>query len=355
MMRVNFKVIGLLVLIGLILFACANNERCLNNMQIIGSHNSYKIAIEEPLWEHLYSQKPSKAMSLQYGHVPIYEQLELGLRSLELDVFHDPKGGHYSNPRGLDTLAKKGIQALDYDIENKLSQPGLKMCHIQDIDFRSHHLLFKDCLLELENWSEQHANHMPIIILINTKDTKVEGCRDPLPFTKEALDSVDLEIRSVFSYRKLITPDLVRRDCSTLEEAILKNGWPELEDVRGRFLFVLDEKSDKINSYLQGHTSLTGRVMFVNSPEGRPEAAFRILNNPIRDFDYIKELVDKGYMVRTRADVSTKESRTCDYTRFHKAMESGAQVISTDYYIPTTLYDSDFKISFENNNYERLK
>jgi len=36
-------------------------------------------------------------------------------------------------------------------------------------------------------------------------------------------------------------------------------------------------------------------------------------------------------MVRARADAETKESRTDDYTKFEKAKESGAQVISTDY------------------------
>jgi hypothetical protein len=86
--------------------------------------------------------------------------------------------------------------------------------------------------------------------------------------------------------------------------------------------------------------------LFVNSPEGNPEAAFQIINNPVKDFEYIKTLVEKGYLVRTRADAGAKESRTNDYTKFEKAKESGAQVISTDYYIPSIFYDSSFKVSF---------
>ncbi|WP_308991321.1 Ca2+-dependent phosphoinositide-specific phospholipase C [Mariniflexile litorale] len=44
-----------------------------------------------------------------------------------------------------------------------------------------------------------------------------------------------------------------------------------------------------------------------------------------------------------------------DYTRFEKAKASSAQVISTDYYIPTKLYKYSFKVSFKGNNYEKIK
>ena len=147
----------------------------------------------------------------------------------------------------------------------------------------------------------------------------------------------------------------MRGDFETVEEAILKKGWPELSKLKGRFLFVLDEKEEKINRYLENHPLLKNGVLFVNSKEGNPEAAFRIINDPIKEFEYIKELVAKGYMIRTRADAGTKESRTNDYERFEKAKASGAQVISTDYYIPTKLYNSTFKVSFENDIYERIK
>lgn len=349
------KQILLALIIVLTLSACNKTEIRLNEMQVIGSHNSYKIAIEKPLWDYIYQIDSAKATSLQYRHISIKKQLELGLRNLELDVFYDPQGGHFSNPKGLELIRESGREPQEYDTEQKLSEPGLKMFHIQDVDFRSHHLLFKDALKAMKQWSDKNSNHTPVFVLMNTKDQKVEGTRDPLPFTKEALDSLDKEIQSVFSNDDLITPDLVRGDFETLEGAILGKGWPLLEELKGRFLFVLDEKEEKISNYLEGHASLKGRVLFVNSPEGNPEAAFRIINNPIRDFDHIKELVERGYLVRTRADAGTKESRTFDYTKFEKAKESGAQVISTDYYIPTNLYKSDFKISFENNSYERIK
>lgn len=338
-----------------LLFACGKSEIRLNDIQVIGSHNSYKIAIEKPLWNYVAAIDSAKAKSLQYSHITIYEQLKMGLRNVELDVFYDPKGGYFSNPAGLNIIRQSGAIPLRYDTDNKLAQPGLKMFHIQDVDFRSHHLLFKDCLTMMKRWSDKNPNHTPIFVLMNTKDQKVEGTRAPLPFTKDAFDSVDGEIRSVFTDAQLITPDFVRGNFKTLEEAILTEGWPRLESVKGRFLFVLDEKEEKINRYLEGHTGLKGRVLFVNSPEGNPEAAFRIVNNPIKNFDYIQSLVAKGYLVRTRADAGTKEARNNDYTKFEKAKESGAQVISTDYYLPSTHFKSSFIIAFENNNFQRIK
>lgn len=343
--------------VALFMWSCDSKESkiSLNDIQVIGSHNSYKIAIEPTLWNIINTIDSKSAKGLQYGHISIEKQLDLGLRNLELDVFYDPKGGHFSEPKGLSMVKMAFKEPLPFDEEKKLEKPGLKLFHVQDIDFRSYHLLFKDCLEVLKAWSNKNPNHTPITILINAKDQKVPKTRDPLPFTKLALNTIDEEIRSVLSEDKLITPDLVRSDFETLEKAVLTQGWPKLEDIKGRFLFVLDEKEEKNNKYIEEHASLKKRVLFVNVKEGTPEAAFRIINNPITDFDYIKELVAKGYMVRTRADAGTKEARTNSYTRFEQAKASGAQVISTDYYIPSTLFESDFKVIFDDETFERIK
>lgn len=325
----------------------------LNDIQVIGSHNSYKIAIEEPLWNHLFKLDSTMAKSLQYEHLCLITQLNLGLRNLELDILHDPLGGKYAHPKGVEIVRQIGNEPLPFDDGADLERPGLKMFHVQDIDFRSHHLLFKNGLKELLAWSDNNPDHTPVFILINAKDSEVPKTTKPLPFTKAALDSLDMEIKSVLSPSKLITPDMVRGDFATLEEAVMTKGWPSVADVKGRFLFVLDEKAEKINRYLEDYPSLQNRVLFVNSREGNPEAAFRIINDPIANFDYITELVAKGYLVRTRADAGTAEARTNDYTRFKKAKTSGAQVISTDYYIPSALFPSEFKVIFDDGRYER--
>lgn len=136
---------------------------------------------------------------------------------------------------------------------------------------------------------------------------------------------------------------------------MLCNGWPLVDEVRNRFLFVLDEREEKTNAYLSNFPNLRGAMLFVNQEEGNPNAAFRIINDPVSIFEKIKNLVELGYMVRTRADADTKEARNNDYSRFEKAKASGAQVITTDYYLPSTLFASDFKVVFEDGGYERKR
>ena len=325
----------------------------LNQVQLIGSHNSYKIGIEKPLMNYLATENPELS-GLEYEHIPLSEQLELGLRGLELDIFYDPEGGYYTDPKGLEIVKSQGEEPQSFDDEQKLQSPGLKIFHIQDIDFRSHQLLFKDALRELKKWSQAHEGHTPIIITLNAKDGEIPRLRKPLPFTAEALQSIDTEIREVLNEERLITPDRVRGNDKTLEQAVLDRGWPLLDEVKGRFLFVLDEGEEKTNEYLSCFPSLKGAVLFVNQEEGNPNAAFRIVNDPIENFEKIKNLVALGYMVRTRADADTQEARENDYSRFEKAKASGAHVITTDYYLPSKLFDSDFKVVFEDGRYEKV-
>jgi hypothetical protein len=156
----------------------------------------------------------------------------------------------------------------------------------------------------------------------------------PLPFDNGAFEEWDAEIVKGLGRGKLIVPDDVRRDNPTLEAAILAHAWPKLSQARGKFFFVLDETGSKMATYIGGHASLKGRMMFVNAAEGQPEAAFRIVNEPKQDWAYIQYLVRSGYYVRTRADADMVEARAGDYSRWRAALISGAQVISTDYYVP---------------------
>jgi len=317
----------------------------MNHIQILGSHNSYKEKMDSILWETIYIQDSLQALGLDYGHIPLADQLDMGICALELDVFHDPEGGRYSAPQGLFFALNTGFYPKAFDGE-VMQGPGMKVLHIQDIDFRSSCPTFKDCLNQVNQWSKDHPSHLPIIITLNAKDEKIdlENSVVPLKFNSHALDKIDQEIRSVFKEDQLITPYKVRGEAATLEEAVLTRGWPILEESRGKFLFVLDENGEKLSNYIKGHPSLAGRVMFVNAPFGTPEAAFLIINKPDKDFVKIHELVKKGYFARTRADAGTWEARRNDKSRFEKALASGAQVISTDYYLPDSSLGTDYQI-----------
>ena len=150
------------------------------------------------------------------------------------------------------------------------------------------------------------------------------------------LDTVDREIFSVFKNSEIITPDDVRKKGLTLEQSILKYGWPSQKDARGKVMFLMDNEPNpgSIRDIYRGttHLNLEKRAIFTNSIPGQPDAAFLKRNNPLgENVQLIQELVKKGYFVRTRSDVPMEQVLKEDYSMLAAALESGAQMISTDF------------------------
>lgn len=322
---------------GSTLFAAdrAADEARMNQIQVLGTHNSYKKAIDPSLLSVLRESMGERIKGLEYSHEPYAAQLDAGMRALEIDVVYDPEGGRYATPLGLKMVTEKNLPAGPaYDPDGEMKKPGFKVIHVPDLDFRSHTYTFRESLRQLKHWSDAHPQHLPIVVTMNAKAESIDKPEfvKLLPFDAKAFDSWDAEIREIFPKSKLIVPDDVRGGYETLEKAVLAHAWPKLGQARGKFLFVLDETGEKLETYVSGHPSLKGRVMFVNAVEGKPEAAFRIVNEPKEKLEYIQYLVRSGYLVRTRADADTREARSGDYSRWQSALASGAQVISTDYY-----------------------
>jgi hypothetical protein len=118
-------------------------------------------------------------------------------------------------------------------------------------------------------------------------------------------------------------------------------------------------KKDAKKNYLDGHESGKGRYMFTFSEEGKPETVFIKMDNPKKHEKDIQRLVKMGYMVRTRSDANSKDARKNSYKKSKKAFESGAQIISTDYYAGDKCYldgktCSDFRISLPEGKIFRL-
>jgi hypothetical protein len=323
----------------------------MNKIQVIGSHNSYKKAIDPALFKLIKSRDSAGASKIDYEHISFTDQLNLGLQNLEIDIYADEKGGRYAKPKGL--LFAPG--QAPYDPNGEMLQPGFKILHIPDLDFRSQAATLAACLKELRQWSVANPNHLPIFITLEPKGDTVKALKltDPEPFTEKVLDELDQTMLTNLGKDQLITPDMVRGKYETLEEAVLHDNWPKLKNARGKFIFVMDNHNRIRDTYTAGHPSLKGRTLFTNSDAGSPEAAFMIRNNP--QDPLIPELVQKGYIIRTRADADTKEARTNDYSGFEAAKKSGAQVITTDYYLKSTHFKSDYVVSFDGDHkYYRL-
>ncbi len=326
----------------------------MNQMQVLGTHNSYKRAIAPNELALLKATSPKSALGLDYAHPPLSDQLDAGARALELDVLYDPDGGRYADPL-LPRLARQGGQATQpYDAE-PMRRPGLKVLHVQDIDYRSNCALFVDCLKQIQAWSRAHPDHLPILITMNLKDddVKAPGTVHALKFDAKAMDGIDAEIRSVFQPAELITPDDVQGRFKTLRAAVRARGWPTLAAARGKVFFAMDEDEPKLSIYRGARHVLEGRVLFVNTDEASPASAYITLNEPLEQAARIKADVAAGLFVRTRADADTVEARRNETVRRAAAFVSGAQVVSTDYMHPDQRF-SDYRVSLPGGGSGRL-
>jgi len=311
-----------------------SGEPRFNQIQVIGTHNSYHIAPTPAIFELVASAGRRRAEGLDYSHRPLQQQLsQLGIRELELDVYADPKGGLYAEPNLRKMVKNRGKDpGPDPADDGKLQKPGFKVLHVQDVDFRTHTPLFNDALKQIRAWSQANRRHLPIMVMIELKDEAFFGLSTkPAKFGRSEVDEVETAILSVFDQSELLTPDRVRGHFETLPEAIQKQGWPVLDTVRGLVMFALENEDELRDYYLDGHEALRGRVMFTSVAETHPAAAWFNVNDPVKEFDRIRKLVRVGFLVRTRADADTVQARTNDTNQRDKALKSGAHFVSTDY------------------------
>ena len=265
----------------------------INHLQLKGTHNSYHVAPEE-----FYTKQ------WDYTHPPLYQQFEeMRVRQIELDV-------HFVT-----------------------EDQRFRVFHIPFVDEGTTCYWFTECLEHVRRWSDEHPWHLPVFIFIEPKDDADIFYITPYEPIEGHLDELEAEILSVFPRERILTPDEVKGYHSSLSEAVTRNGWPALSHARGRVIFVLLDSGEHRYEYTYGGVSLDGRLMFVTSHEGLPFAAVFSIDNPIDNEERIRNLVEQGYIVRTRAD-ALQEAWDKDFTRQQAAQRSGAQLISTDYPLP---------------------
>ncbi len=259
-------------------------ELRMNHIQVKGTHNSYHI---RPFGSDFLS-------NYNYTHAPLATQAEeLGVRQFELDVWYVPGVGLrvYHNP---------------YDSVTTCSA-------------------FTDCLQDLKNWSDENPQHVPLWILVEPKD--LEWVVDGINLFEE----IEMDIDKIWQRERRIEPDDVRNGRSTLRRAVTENGWPLLDDVRGKAAFALLDKGGIRDAYLERNDGLINATMFAIVDEDDPAAALISWTQPVNKQDAIQSAVEEGFLVRTRPDSDTVEAQENNYTRFEAALASGAHFISTDF------------------------
>ena len=219
----------------------------------------------------------------------------------------------------------------DFDSQHLMLKPGFKVMHVQDVDYRSNCQPFLACLAEVRAWSHAHPGHIPVFLLIETKQSSPKDLKAHrggalhlcnLRCTRRR-DPLHLPPRRTHHPRR-------RPRCrfDTLNQAVLAGHWPTLAAARGKVVFLMDQRSVG-PVYLAGHPSLRGRVLFTNAEPGEPDAAFIERNEgPAAN---ISTLVRQGYLIRARTDSDTRQARLNDTSTRVAMLASGAQLLSTDY------------------------
>ena len=314
----------------------------INQIQLLGSHNSYHsgpVAAGDPL-DAIFANNPIANILrplLNYRHPTLTQQLALGVRQFEFDVWADAAGGSY---RFAAAAANGAVPAfsLDRSIDHPgLLAPGLKVMHIANIDPYSSCISFNDCLQEIKTWSDANPGHVPLMIMVEVKDEdSVTNTFNAVPglqtWVAADYDALDAEILAVFPAGKIITPDQVQGSYATLNDAVVAGQWPTLAQSRGKIMFTncacLTDRHR--TDYLRADGSLSTRVMFTNSngmAEGSPANAFYVVDDPEIGASDISSLVAQGYIVRTQLDAYGQENTT----RRDAGIASGAQFVSTDF------------------------
>ena len=276
----------------------------LNEVSFLATHNSYQPRASLPYRLLLKAVSiipgvPADGRLAGFEMEGLTEQLEHGIRSLELDV---------------EAVEKK--DGLSFIVTHYL------------LDNRSSCQDFGKALEELVLWSEHNPCHLPLIILIEPKTIKfpLGGMRS---FDADCAAALDDVIRSGTGER-LLTPDSMLGPYSSFAAMRADNGWPLLEECLGRILFVL-HPCQATDDYVAMDRSIRTQAMFpCLRYEGIREdhASFILDNNPESAANHHAEVVeDLRLMVRTRAD---------DYPQFSEARYAasdrcGAQIVTTDY------------------------
>ncbi|MEZ6028594.1 MAG: Ca2+-dependent phosphoinositide-specific phospholipase C [Hyphomonadaceae bacterium] len=318
----------------------------MNDIQTLGTHNSYKDWIAPEEFAIFKATAPKSAPPLEYAHEPIPAQLDWGIRQFEIDILYDPEGGRFLDPLLRRQAVAAGKETPELAFKDELAKPGFKVMHVPDLDYRTTCPTLVACLTQVRDWSVAHPDHTPMFIMLNTKETSAswDGAAPVLSFNAAAYDALDAEVLSVFPREALITPADIKGDHATVREGVLANNWPTLAEARSRVMIGILASRESTEPYRNGPGGIAARPMFVRAVSTDPDAAWLMWDDPIANQDAIHQAVRDGFLVRTRTEQDTVEVRANTTEKRASAFASSGQFISTDYYKPNLNF-SDYSVA----------
>lgn len=299
----------------------------INEIAIIGTHNSYQPLptpqrrLHQKILNILYDGK--KGTKYKFEMDPFTEQLEYGIRNLEIDVETVDKDGEVSFIVTHEPIKDNTSTAYDF-------AKGLE---------------------EIALWSDHNPDHLPVYLLIEPKG-EVPSINNMKNFSLDYAKALDAIIREVLGDR-LLTPEQMLGDYGSFEEMRTADSWPTLKEGLGKIIVLL-HPCDVTSEYIDIDTSIGSQAMFPMlrfDDIDKPYASFILDNEPAEAVENNKKTVDeKNLMVRTRADSYPNFSDE----RYTFTDRCGSHIITTDY-PPRSVRTEDHIYDFNGYTIKLLK
>lgn len=297
--------------------ALADPDFRLNDLQYVATHNSYKYGLVSEAYDFFNYVEFSN--HFDYGNPDLTEQLNNGIRSLELDV---------------------------QKVYNEDGSTGFECSHKYLFDNMSSITDFLQGLEEINMWSDYNPNHLPVLLLVEIKshgfgDSPYETTLDDICYLAQCVDEIFGD--------NLYTPDqMLGAEYGDFADLRKNDGYPSVSDLLGKVIFMLHPGSLS-NEYLATDVTTRSQPVFVGSDLGNAQntdSVFFFVQNDPTDTAALTKLKDGNYVVRTRADKYTGTNRKFDKT-YTAAINSGANILTTDY--PYFQYKDSDRHTFSDN------
>ena len=276
-----------------------------NELSFVATHNSYQTE-SVPAYRELYSTLSDLTFGLVkktaggLNSETLTEQLNLGIRSIEIDI---------------ETMVENGSTSF--------------ICtHSPVIDMTTNSYDFKLALKEIYLWSENNPNHLPITIIIEPKKVFVpmKGTRF---FNLKRANILDDMLRESLG-EKLVTPADMLGEYESFEQMRNDNGWREVKDLLGKVIVLLHD-TNVTEKYIAQDNSIKSQAMFPMmryADKDKSWASFLLINKPDEALEHSDEMIDQyNLIIRTQADTYGNYSDE----RLSNAVLSRSQILSTDY------------------------
>lgn len=284
------------------------NDVKLIDLQFLATHNSYKK--EKTGLEKFYSKFSKDLREGDYYFESLTDQLNAGIRSFEYDLFYSKQKSNVS----------------------------FHSFHIGYVDMSSNAFDFSTCLEELDLWSQNNPNHLPVTVILELKESG-----EAYPFktiTEGQLSDLDKLLKD--KIKNLYTPSQAMKGYTSLNEMRANDASPSLKETMGKVLFIL-HPGKLTKDYVGLDETLRTQAMFPSAyfwwEKDVGASSFVIINNHGAEEGSTDENGGRKNKYFFRIMLESGACPSPDTDQILSAIATGATICSTNR--PPRLHDTE--------------